>query len=194
MIEELPGSKFEIPFDKKAQFMGHVADLIEFNEEMWTSMIESVAALQAKRRARLAAQKATAPKVGIFFLVNDGLFIDGTPVQDGEPYGECLTHAKGHDVYWEELLACGAVPGGDYVEFPRGRAVYNRTTGKFTLYADKCVLKRSDLVREIKLRLHLPPRTRTGTDLHYRCPVCLRLKAARLSETAEPLSEKGKVQ
>jgi len=175
VIEELPGSKFEIPFDKKARFMGHLADLREFDEEMWTSRIESVAVLQAKRRERVAAKKAAAPEVGIFFLVGDRLFVDGTSVQDAEPYGECQTHAKGHDAYWEELLVCGAVPGGDYEEFPRGRVVYNRTTRGFTLYADKCVLKRPDLVEEIKARLHLSPRTRTETDLHYRCPVCLGL-------------------
>lgn len=36
VVEELPGCKFEIPFDLEAALSGHQEDLFEYNQEMWT--------------------------------------------------------------------------------------------------------------------------------------------------------------
>lgn len=35
-VEELPSSKFEIPFDRATEFKGDSEDLMEFEEEMWS--------------------------------------------------------------------------------------------------------------------------------------------------------------
>jgi hypothetical protein len=37
VVEELPPPKFEIPFDQEAVFKGNLADLTEFDDEMWTT-------------------------------------------------------------------------------------------------------------------------------------------------------------
>jgi uncharacterized protein (DUF433 family) len=36
VVEELPDCRFEIPFDGDVDFEGDSADLVEFNEEMWS--------------------------------------------------------------------------------------------------------------------------------------------------------------
>ena len=36
VVEELPNPKFEIPFDLEAVFKGDLADLNQYNPEMWS--------------------------------------------------------------------------------------------------------------------------------------------------------------
>ena len=112
--------------------------------------------------------------VGIVFLVQDHIWIDATPVLEAEDYSDFKTHDRGHDRYWGELVRKGAVPEGEYEEYPRGRVVYNRKTHQYTLYLDRCILKKRDVVRKIMSDMQLPPYdTKTATDEHYRCSRCL---------------------
>ena len=52
--------------------------------------------------------------------------------------------------------------------------MYNTKTRQFTLIADRCILKRMDLVAEIKKALGLPRNTKVGGDSQYRCSDCRR--------------------
>jgi hypothetical protein len=114
------------------------------------------------------------PQVGIIFLVGDTLFIESTPLNDITPvYGDFRIHDKGHDAYWDELLASRAVVN-EYDEVPRGRAMYNAKTREFFLFLDQCILKRKEIVEQIMARLHLPRTTKVETDSHYLCPGCMR--------------------
>ena len=92
---------------------------------------------------------AGAPSVGIVWGVRDGagpllLVTDRTPLAEAEPYGDYLTHPRGHHEVWEGWRRLG--PAGlarrglpaliawhEYEHFPRGRAVFDTGTGRFTL-------------------------------------------------------------
>jgi hypothetical protein len=112
--------------------------------------------------------------VGIFWLVDGKPLIDSAPLSEAEPYGDHLTHPRGHAEVWEQCQRNGAVsPDFEYEEPPRGRVMYNAKTGRFTLLADKCILKRKELITKIKEELRLPKKTTLGTDSHYRCFACL---------------------
>jgi hypothetical protein len=68
----------------------------------------------------------------------------------------------------------------EYEEFPRGRVMYNTKTQRFTLLADRCILRDKDAVSRIMSELHLPGEsTDKGTDAHYRCSACLRAGAGK---------------
>ena len=124
---------------------------------------------------RSSDNQAPEPQVGIFFLVQGGLFVEGTPVSQAEDYGHAKTHGRGHLRLWGELVSAGKVPADEYEEHPRGRVSYHCDTNRFLLLADRCILRDKAVVAEVMRRLHLPPdRTDTGTDLHYRCPGCPR--------------------
>jgi hypothetical protein len=123
----------------------------------------------------MTKKKSTeAPLLGIFWLVNGKLVIDSTPLNEAEPYGEHRTHPRSHIDTWTQYQRIGKVPHeSEYEEFPRGRVMHHPKSGEFTILADKCILARKDLIAHIKDALHLPAKTKIGTDPHYRCFFCL---------------------
>jgi len=113
-------------------------------------------------------------KVGVFWLVDDVLLVHTTPLGKAEAYGDFLIHSDGHDKVWEKYQENGVVPGElEYDEPPRGRVMYDTKTCRFTLLADRCILRRNDLAEKIKKEMHLPNAIKVGSDPHYRCSACL---------------------
>jgi len=45
---------------------------------------------------------------------------------------------------------------------------------RFTMLADRCILKKRELVEKIKSNMGLPKDTNFSSDSHYRCFVCLK--------------------
>ena len=62
---------------------------------------------------------------------------------------------------------------GEYDRAARGRVNYEDASRKFTLFADRCILKNKPLLSKIMKELSLPKRTRVLPDEHYRCPDCV---------------------
>lgn len=114
------------------------------------------------------------PHVGIFWVVRGSLLMDSTPLSEAEPHGDHLTHPRSHSDVWEQWRLGGRVPGeSEYEEFPRGRVMFNTKTQRFTLLADRCILKNKSVVKKIMSAMNLPSRTTDkGTDEHYRCSAC----------------------
>jgi hypothetical protein len=115
------------------------------------------------------------PRVGIFWLFQGNIIIDSTPLSRAERYGKCLTHARGHLKHWTDLQRTGAVPAEvEYEEPPRGRVIYDSIHEGFVLYADRCILGKNAVVKQLMTALVLPAeRTTTSSDQHYRCAKCL---------------------
>jgi hypothetical protein len=119
--------------------------------------------------------KRCEPLVGIFWLFNGKLIIDSTSVSQGETYGDHVGHAASHIDYWAELQRNRLVPPEvEYEENPRGRVGYDKREERFWLRADSCILKKKALLNRIMKVMRLPPETKTETDPHYCCSVCLR--------------------
>lgn len=123
------------------------------------------------------------PKVGIYWLVSDRdggsrLLTDSTRLAEAEPYGDHLTHPRGHYEVWESwkslnpaqrsgLSIPNAVLHGEYEAFPRGRVVYFVPSDTFTIYADRR-LQKPRVVSEIKFCFGLESaRVRVLSDEHY---------------------------
>ena len=118
--------------------------------------------------------KAREPHIGIFFVVGRNLLIDSTALSKAGQYGDFSIHEDDHITFWPRLVKQGAVPDVEYERFPRGRVAFNTKTEQFTLLADKCILQKKAVVKEILKRLSLPARhTKTSSDPHYRCFRCL---------------------
>jgi len=88
-----------------------------------------------------AQRRKKEPRVGIFWVLNGEPLIDSALLSDAEPYGDHLTHPRGHAAVWERFQQNGTAPREmEYEEAPRGRVMYNTKSRRFTLLADKCIL------------------------------------------------------
>jgi hypothetical protein len=126
------------------------------------------------------AQRET-PQVAIFWLVQatEGearLLAAGYPLDQAEPYGNCLTYGPGHYETWYRWRrdrtidpALRTLVGSyEYEDWPRGRIVFDQSRDLFILYADRKLLKPATIAR-IETRFHLPAEcTEVTSDLHYR--------------------------
>jgi hypothetical protein len=120
------------------------------------------------------AKPVTEPRLGIFWLVDGKLLIDSAPLSECEEYDDHLNNQGSHIRLWERWQEFGKAPAEtEYEEYARGRAMYSPSTNTFTLLADRCILKRKELIAKIKDELRLPKQTALGTDSHYRCFDCL---------------------
>ena len=121
-----------------------------------------------------AQHRKEEPHVGIFWVVEGRSVIDSTPLSQAEPYGDHLTHPRGHAEVWEQYQRVGTAPSDmEYEESPRGRVIYHTKTRRFTFLADACILNDKGIVDQIMSNLSLPRNTETDTDNHYRCFACL---------------------
>ena len=119
------------------------------------------------------------PMLGIFWLFKGQLILDTSPLSEAERFGDFLGHPPSHLDYWTGLQQRGVVPFDvEYEEPPRGRVAFNTKTKRFELYADRCILKKTLLVKRIMKAMCLPAAlTDASTDGawgHYKCAWCLR--------------------
>ena len=129
------------------------------------------------------AQRET-PHVGIFWLVQASngemtLLAAGCPLDQAEPYGDCLTYGPGHYDSWAqwrrdrtvEPALRAIVCSYEYEDWPRGRIVFDRARDLFILYADRELLTPAMIAR-IAAQFLLPTeRIETQSDFHYQSTV-----------------------
>jgi len=129
---------------------------------------------KSETRSRKTAKPTTEPCLGVFWLVRGKLLIDSVPLSECDKYGDHLNYPRGHNRVWEDWQQIGKAPvESEYEEYARGRVMCDKGSKMFSLFADKCILKRKDLIAAIKKELNLPKETSLGTDEHYRCSTCL---------------------
>jgi hypothetical protein len=125
------------------------------------------------------------PRVGIFFVYETCLLIEGTPVNEAQPYGDFMGHAKGHPAFWKDLQRDNIVPRDvEYDEVARGRVGFAVKEEIFHIFMDKCILENNDLVAQIEHRLNLPSADTVPPtlDAHYHCPGCKKKTKEQLEE------------
>jgi len=120
------------------------------------------------------AKKAGIPEVGLFFVVGEKVFAYGGPYTEITPHAGFRTFDVDHHVYWRQLQQMGAVPADvEYDQTSRGRVTYEDSSRRFTLFADKCIIKNKKAISRIMSEFRLPTaNTKVLPDDHYRCPGC----------------------
>jgi hypothetical protein len=127
-----------------------------------------------------ATAPPTTPHVGIFWVAQTSdakarLLPAGCPLDQAEPYGDCLTYSPGHYETWDHLRRDRTVDPAlraivrscEYEDWPRGRIVFDRSRDLFILYADRKLLTPAMIAR-IKAQFNLPAEhTEVQSDWHY---------------------------
>lgn len=121
--------------------------------------------------------------IGIFWFVcpKDGplaMPMRTCPLSEAAEYGDCLTLEDGHAETWQAWRTgrLPLVPSSatlrqvmalsEYEEWPRGRIVHERTSGRFVIYADRQAFPyQSRIINAFRLP---SAQTQMRTDAHYR--------------------------
>ncbi|MDD6962164.1 MAG: hypothetical protein PUI64_04595 [Treponema succinifaciens] len=113
------------------------------------------------------------PSVGIWwFYYGEVLFADSVAVENGLPYGECITGLSDHAEFWKQLLKNGELDKipqnlqSEYFYIPRGRVVFHKDTGRFTILHGG--LKKRELNKIRKFFCLQKELTDFDTDFHYK--------------------------
>ena len=123
------------------------------------------------------------PRIGLFWMVEGhdraALIAHSVPLPEAAAYGEMLTIETGHADHWaalarrrgSDLRAAGissAPLWSDYDEWPRGRVLFDRTSSRFIIRADR-QLRRPDRIARIARHFGFDPTSATILpDDHYR--------------------------
>jgi hypothetical protein len=127
-----------------------------------------------------AIAQGETPHVGIFWLVQtpEGearLLTAACPLDQAEPYGDCLTYGSGHYKTWAQWrrektidpALRAIVRSYGYEDWPRGRIVFDQARDLFVIYADRKLMTPAMITR-IATQFYLPEeRTEVQSDWHY---------------------------
>ena len=104
--------------------------------------------------------------VGLFFVVCDELLVHTCATVAGECFGDFVNYPDSHDDVWQsEYFRKYNV---DYDYFPRGRMIYNKTTGIYLIYHDQCAEEAAKSIGS-----HYPKgKCVLALDEHYQCHKC----------------------
>ncbi|SFI85944.1 hypothetical protein SAMN04487775_10781 [Treponema bryantii] len=126
-------------------------------------------------------QCCTKPSVGIWwFYYDDILFVDPIEVEKGHTYGDCIIGLSDHADFWDKLAAEGKLSElpqplrSEYFYIPRGRVVFHKDTGRFTILHG--VLKKRELNKIRKYFCLKRELTDFDTDFHYKLKPWLKLR------------------
>ncbi|MBR4157699.1 MAG: hypothetical protein IKR07_02140 [Oscillospiraceae bacterium] len=104
-------------------------------------------------------------RIGPFFYIDDRLIFNACAVETGERRG-----GKVDNPYSHERLFQRRGPGGDYIDFPRGRVVWDEEHDCAIIYIDPCIW-RPEIVDAIARAFELTDYVVEG-DVHYHCKDC----------------------
>ncbi|MBQ9544888.1 MAG: hypothetical protein IJV00_07165 [Clostridia bacterium] len=104
--------------------------------------------------------------IGPFFYVRRKLIYHALPLSECREQADKLDNPYGHDRLWEDHFR-----GGDYINYPRGRVVWDRTNCRAIIYIDRCIDKPA-IVAKIAEAFGLTDFV-TAYDDHYRCRRCV---------------------
>jgi hypothetical protein len=125
------------------------------------------------------------------------LLAAGCPLDQAEPYGDCLTYGPGHYETWThwrrdrtvDPALRALVRSYEYEDWPRGRIVFDRARDVFILYADH-KLGTPAMIAHIETQFHLPAEsTEVKSDRHYQSTeIFLSHKSPLAYSTCGPLN------
>ena len=105
-------------------------------------------------------------KIGPFFYINNKLVINAIPIEHGTMRGDKIDNPYSHEKLYDDNFKCG-----DYINYPRGRVVWDTKQNLTIIYIDTCIEK-DFVIEKIKELFELDNYV-LEHDEHYVCPKCM---------------------
>lgn len=105
------------------------------------------------------------PKVGPFFYINRKLINNVCSLDSAREQADKLDNSYGHEQLYDDFYK-----SGDYIDYPLGRVVWDKTNKRAIIYIYKCINKPA-VVGKIAEVFELIDYI-VEYDLHYHCKKC----------------------
>ena len=104
--------------------------------------------------------------IGPFFFVRNQLIFNAIPAAEGRKQANKLDNSYGHDKLWDDHF-----PDGDYIDYPRGRVIWDCSNCRSIIYIDRCINK-PEIIGKITKAFGITEYVIEYDD-HYRCRNCI---------------------
>lgn len=104
--------------------------------------------------------------IGPFFYINDRLIYNACPLDQARKQFDKLDNSYGHEKLFDDYFRTG-----DYIDYPRGRVVWDITNDHAIVYIDSCINK-PKILMEIAETFGLGKYV-VERDEHYQCKYCI---------------------
>lgn len=104
--------------------------------------------------------------IGPFFYLQERLIFHAVPLAEGHPQADKLDNPYGHDQLWDDHFRAG-----EYINYPRGRVVWDITNERAIVYIDRCI-DRPEVLEKVAKAFRLTDYI-VDYDNHYRCRNCV---------------------
>lgn len=105
-------------------------------------------------------------KLGPFFYIDDELLYNAIPLNECELRIDKLDNPYSHEELFEKKYGMEL----DYIDYPRGRVVWDITNDTAIIYIDPCI-NNEKVINKILKAFNLDKYVIQG-DLHYHCKNC----------------------
>ena len=104
--------------------------------------------------------------IGPFFYIKDVLYVNTCTLAEGRTQADKLDNSYGHDKLYEDHFK-----DGDYIDYPRGRVVFDLTNWRSIIYIDPCINK-PQIIKKIVKAFNIDDYVIEFDD-HYHCKNCV---------------------
>lgn len=105
-------------------------------------------------------------KAGPFFIINNKLLYHAIPISECEQRSNKLDNPYSHRLLFEKTYGSKY----DYIDYPRGRVVWDMSSQRSIIYIDPCINNEETLLK-IKSTYNLNDYA-VEEDTHYHCKKC----------------------
>ena len=105
--------------------------------------------------------------IGPFFYIDGCFIVHKILISQGEKRCNKVDNPYSHEKLYDDHYK-----NGDYINFPRGRVVWDNSVNKAIIYTDICIEKIDGAIRQIVELFGLTDYV-VEHDEHYVCPDCM---------------------
>ena len=104
--------------------------------------------------------------IGPFFYIENKLIYNTCTLNKGRRQADKLDNSYSHEQLWDDHF-----DSGGYIDYPRGRVVWDCTNNRAIIYIDRCI-NTPEVLAKIKEAFDLQDYA-VEFDEHYRCRNCI---------------------
>ena len=105
-------------------------------------------------------------QIGPFFYIDNKLIYNGCTLDKARSQADKLDNSYGHDKLYDDYYK-----DGDYIDYPRGRVVWDKTNNKAIIYIDPCI-NNNEVIGKVLETFDLKDYV-IAFDDHYHCKNCV---------------------